>query len=295
MDIFALCRDRFPHTRVEANYSLSRHTTIGCGGTAEAALFPKNTEEAAELLSFFRYRGIPYCFLGAGANTLPPDEKMECALLSFTQMKALYSDEHFFAGAGVTGGELIRYTRERGIAGFEPFTGIPMTVGGATVMNAGVRGGHISDVALRVVGIEKGKIRIFSLQDCEFAEKHSFFQSGIAVTGVYFRREYADRADIEGKLLQYRRRRQGLPKGRSMGCAFVNPAEGSAGQLIDACGLKGRRVGGAVVSQIHANFILNEGGSAADVARLADEVKAEVLRRKGIALREEFRHLTPLT
>lgn len=295
MDIYALCAERFPRTPIEAEYSLARHTTIGCGGTAEVALFPKSTEETAEIISFFRFKGIPYCFLGAGANTLPPDGRLEVALISFTRMKALYAEEHLFAGAGVTGGELIRFTRERCLTGFEPFTGIPMTVGGATVMNAGVRGGHISDVALHVVGVDRGKIRTFTLSECEFFEKHSIFQSGIAVTGVYFRIEHSDRACIEKKLSHYRKLREGLPKGRSMGCIFVNPEKVSAGKLIDECGLKGRRVGGAVVSGKHANFILNEGGSAADVVRLAAEVKAEVARRTGIALREEFRKLAPVT
>ena len=197
-----------------------------------------------------------------------------------------------FLGAGATGAALVAFACGRSVGGFEPFTGIPMSVGGAAAMNAGVREGHISDVALCVRAIANGKVRLFSRRACGFSEKDSIFLQGIAVTGVYFRAEKRDPRAIEKRMREFAARRRSLPKGRSMGCTFVNPAGRSAGAIIDACGLKGYQIGGARVSDVHANFILNEGGSAEDVGRLAALIKEEVLKKTGICLREEIRRIT---
>ena len=109
--------------------------------------------------------------------------------------------------------------------------------------------------------------------------------------GAYFTGKRSDARTIAARACDFRRRRAGLPKGRSMGCAFVNPPDRSAGELIETCGLKNTRVGGARVSEIHANFILNEGGTADDVSALAELVKARVHMQTGITLREEFRRI----
>ena len=144
---------------------------------------------------------------------------------------------------------------------------------------------------MTVIGVERGKIRTFSVRDCAFSEKTSVFQSGIAVMGAYLKGRNASLQEISERLGSFRKRRSHLPKGRSMGCVFVNPKGDFAGRLVERCGLKGARVGGAVVSEEHGNFILNEGGSAADVAALIDLVKREVYRQTGILLREEIRRI----
>lgn len=292
MDISALLRGRFPRLCIEENFSFAAHTTIGCGGTAAVAAYPASQEEACGAIAFLRGCGIPYFVLGLGANVLPSEGRFEGAVVRLTKLSGLcLRDGTVSAGAGATGAALIAFARARAIGGFEPFFGIPMTLGGAAAMNAGVAELHISDVLLGATGIENGKLRRFSAADCNFSEKDSIFLQGIAVTEVTLRAEAGDPAEIERRLGAYAVRRRALPKGRSMGCTFVNPPGASAGALIDACGLKGVRRGGAYVSDVHANFIINEGGSAEDVAALIDYVRAAVLEKTGVALREEIRRL----
>lgn len=293
MGVYALFKERYPWIKTQENLSLSRCTTVGCGGVASLSVSPSDAEEAAETLAFFQREKIPYAFLGAGANTLPPEGNFEAAILRSDMMKGLVLDgDMLFAGAGVTGGALIRFARLHGIGGFEPFVGIPMTVGGAITMNAGIREKHFSDVVLRVLAVRGGRIECFPREACGFGEKKSIFQSGIFVAGAILRAERADERQISQKIAEYLARRSALPKGKSMGCVFVNPKEVGAGELIDRCGLKGMRVGGAFVSERHANFIINEGGSADDVARLIEKVKAEVYKKSGVVLIEEIRRLT---
>lgn len=292
MELYDRLKGRFPRLRAERNFSFARHTTIGCGGVAAVAATPAE-EELAELIAFLRGENIPFCYLGAGANVLPSEQAYEGVVILFSRIRRLLTDgELIYAGAGVTGGALCRFARERSLSGFEPLTGIPMTVGGAVTMNAGVREGHISDLIVRVNAVGERE-RAFDKRACLFSEKKSIFQSGIAVTGVVFRAVKGDGAEIRARTEEFRRRREHLPKGRSMGCVFVNPEGCSAGRLIEECGLKGLSSGGAYVSRVHANFILNEGGTSDDVGRLIDTVKAEVHRQTGILLREEIRRPFP--
>ncbi len=293
MGVYALFRERCPSAVAAEHISFPRYTTIGCGGEAAFSVSPSDAEEAAEVLRLLKKEHIPYAFLGAGANTLPPDGENEAAVVRPNLLKGLILDGNcLFAGAGVTGGALLRFACEHGIGGFEPFIGIPMTVGGACVMNAGVRERHFADVTLRVLAVRGGRIESFPLEACKFGEKSSVFQEGIFVAGVLLRAERAPQERIYKKCGEFLARRASLPKGRSMGCTFVNPQGQSAGEIIDRCGLKGMRCGGAFVSMQHANFIINEGGNSRDVSELIDKVKAEVLQRTGIALREEIRRLT---
>lgn len=292
MEQFTKLPERFSRIGWEKDFSFARHTTIGCGGTARYAASPQDAESAAELLCFLKKSKIPYCFLGAGANTLPADGVFEGVAVRFSRMKTLYADgETLYAGAGVTGGALLRFAELSRIGGLEAFTGIPMTAGGGVVMNAGVREGHFSDVVERVVGIEDGKIRTFLPADCAFSEKYSVFQNGIAVVGVYLRGKKCSPQEISRRRAYFREKRARLPGGRSMGCVFVNPEGDFAARLIEECGLKGKRIGGACVSEKHANFILNGGGTSADVAALIGLIKEEVLSRTGVLLREEIKRI----
>lgn len=277
---------------MQANFSFARHTTIGCGGTAALAVSPTNEKEAEALILFLHSEHIPHCFLGAGANVLPSDGFYNGVVVRFRKLAALLREgDLVYAGAGVTGGALCRFARGECLGGFEPFTGIPMTVGGGVVMNAGVSAGHFCDVVTEVVGIENGKVKRFKSADCLYAEKSSIFQSGIAVVGALLRGEIRPPAEIEKRTAEFRSRRAHLPKGRSMGCVFVNPAGDSAGRIIESCGLRGYRLGRARVSEIHANFILNEGGRADDVSGLIRYVQEAVRAKTGILLREEIRRI----
>ena len=291
MGVYALFAEKFPSATLAENVSLARRTTIGCGGKVSCTVSPSDAEEAAELLSFLKKSHLPRAFLGVGANTLPPDEDHDAVLVRSDLLSGIVLDGNtLFAGAGVTGGALLRFAACHEIGGFESFVGIPMSVGGACVMNAGVREKHISDLVVSVLAVRGGRIEQFPLKSCRFGEKTSIFQDGIFVV-VLFRAERSTARLISEKTAAFLQRRASLPKGRSMGCTFVNPVGASAGELIDRCGLKGLKVGGASVSRVHANFIINEGGSSADVAALIEKVKGEVLKKTGILLREEIRRL----
>lgn len=291
MDAFRLFTESFPTVETERDFSFAMHTCIGSGGKAALAISPSNTEEAAECLSFLERNGIPYCFLGAGANVLPRDGRFEGVVVRFNRMKKLVLSDRLYAGAGVTGGELLAFAEKNSVTGFEPFAGIPTTVGGGVAMNAGIAERHFSDLVISVTAYKDGVVKSYAKDECRFSLKNSVFLEGIAVLGVYFKAEKAPQSEIKALTARYLEQRKHLPKGRSMGCTFVNPAGMSAGALIERCGLKGKRVGLARVSEEHANFIINEGTSSADIARLIEEVKLEVLMRSGIRLREEIRRI----
>ena len=292
MEYFARLEKQLPYIVFERDFSFARHTTIGCGGTALLAAYPKDGESLALLLKTLAQENVPYCFLGAGANVLPSDGVFEGVVVRFSNLSALSADgTRIFAGAGVTAGALCRFARENGLSGFEPFTGIPSTVGGGITMNAGVAEGHFSDLVEEVVGVVDGELVHFTAKDCAFSEKTSVFQSGIAVVQAVLVGEECPQAEILRRTRYFREKRKHLPKGRSMGCTFVNPAGVSAGKLIEECGLKGVCLGGARVSEKHANFILNEDGSASDVSALIAFVSGEVERKTGIRLREEIRRI----
>ncbi len=290
MGIFAFLKERMPALAAERDFDFSRHTTIGCGGRAEVAVFPSSPEELCALLRLLKETGIPYFLLGAGANVLPQDEFFEGVVVRFSRMNALRREKDaIVAAAGVTGGALLRFARGEALSGFEPLCGIPMTVGGGTAMNAGIPLRHFSDLAEEVEAVAEGKLIRLQGRECGFAEKDSIFRGRIAVVSVRMRGAASTEEHILREEEKFRTRRGGLPHGRSMGCVFVNPPFASAGRLIEECGLMGTRIGGAVVSTQHANFILNEGGTASDVAALADRVREEVRRKKGVSLREEIR------
>lgn len=292
MQLYPRLHAQFPALFLQPSFDFARHTTIGCGGMAEVAAFPSSVEESAAVISYLAREHIPTCYLGAGANVLPADGTFAGVVVLFRRLDALYAEgTDLFAGAGVTGGRLLAFACRNGIGGFSPFSGIPMSVGGGVTMNAGIKDLHFSDVVQRVLCCDRGKIFVLDRQDCAFGEKASIFQRGITVLGVQLRGRYAKQADIDRESCHYRSLRVNFPKGRSMGCVFVNPEGIPAGKLIEACGLKGKRIGGAVVSLQHANFICNEGGSARDVALLIDYIKQTVKRQTGIALREEIRRI----
>lgn len=282
----------FPEIVCERPFSFARHTTIGCGGRADIALYPGSLACAATLNGYLMREKIPFCILGAGANSLADDGDFCGAVVRFTLLRDIsLSGETVFAGAGVTGGALCRTARRNGIGGFEPFTGIPLTVGGGIVMNAGVAGGHFSDVVSSVLFLEGGKLRRMEGRACGFSEKRSVFQEGLPVVGACLKGEKRSEGEISARTEYYRARRSHLPKGRSMGCTFVNPEGDSAGRLIDACGFKGFSVGGAHISREHANFIINEGAGTAEIKQLIETVRAGVFEQTGVLLREEIRYL----
>ncbi len=297
MDVYSKIKNRFPKTKLEPAFSFAKHTTIGTGGSAALAVYPAELEEAAALICYLEEEKIPYFLLGTGANVLPPDGSFEGVVVKFSLLNGLRrTGTSVYAGAGVTGGRLCRFAHQHGLGGVEWLTGIPTSVGGGIAMNAGVAEGHFGDVVESVLAVVNGKLTLIRRNECLFGQKDSVFLRGYAVLGCYFGLKYTSNEEIARKRCYFQSKRASLPKGRSMGCTFVNPAEGlSAGALIERCGFKGKRVGGAVVSNEHANFIMNEGATSSEISGLIALVKRGVYEREKILLREEIRRIIPPT
>lgn len=261
---------------------LAPHTTFRIGGRAYALYQPTAEVALAEAVVRARTYGFPWRMVGGGSKLLVPDRGFPGLVLS---TKGLVSwverDAILSAGAGVPLSKVARW-------GAWQLAGIPGTVGGAVAMNAGTRYGSIADqVAWVQALLPTGRVYTFSRDECGFTYRDSLFRRlRLPVLAVGLRRQvWRDLAP----LLVERARSQplGLP---SAGCVFRNPGDGkSAGWLVDQCGLKGKRVGDAVVSEHHANFICNLGSArASDVLQLVDHVQEQVANRFGVWLSLEL-------
>ena len=274
----------------ESPFSFRKHSTIGCGGEARIAFYPRTLDEAVSLLKTLDEDGQKYVVLGALSNVLPPDGLSDTIVVSTKRLMGLQEDN--FVLAGTTVGAFLKSCKALRKSGAEFLVGIPCTLGGAVYMNAGAAGVYIEDVVKKVLVYKEGEVKVYQKCDCHYAYKQSvFMQDGGVILGAWLDLQSAELEEIEARLAFFREKRKDLPKGRSMGCIFKNPFGLYAGRLIEEAGLKGKRIGGAYVSCSHANFILNDGGSSQDVKDLIELIKATVFARFKIKLEEEIRYL----
>ena len=278
--------------------SFSRLTTIGTGGGADIIARPQNVIEFIKAAEISQKHGERTLFLGGGSNVLASDDGFRGVVVSTRGVSEIYVEREnggnvfVRAFAGVTLGALSSFCVREGIGGAEFLSGIPGTVGGAAVMNAGCFGNSVKDVLESVFVLNDGKMELFSAEECSLGYRSSAFQTNkCVVVSVLFKlkRTFAER--IVKKIAIYTALRSDQPKGKSMGSVFRNGAF-PAGKVIEACGLKGMRVGGAFVSEKHANFIINDGtASSADVRDLIRTVKTIVKERTGVTLEEEIKYV----
>jgi UDP-N-acetylmuramate dehydrogenase len=275
---------------------LSAHTTFQVGGPADALALPKDEGELLELLERCRFGGLPVTVLGGGANTLVRDGGVRGVVISLARgfrrltLREETKDRTLMeAGAGVKIPALVRFAVEGGWEGVECLSGVPGTVGGALAMNAGTADHFIGDAveSARWIRFSEGGVERLPSEDIRFGYRSALFPEPGLVSSVVFRLARGDKDQLRAfmqKDARARRKRQpwGLP---CAGSIFRNPPGGRAGLIIEALGLKGHRAGGAEVSRVHGNFIVNRGGAtASDVISLIDEVKREVRRRNGANL-----------
>ncbi len=270
-------------------FDLSKNTTYGLGGKCIAAFFPKTEEEAIRTFDALKCSGKKFFVLGNGSNILASDKFYDGYIISTNWLKGIFKTDGKFISclSGTTVGELLNYCKSAGLTGLEFLAGIPASIGGLTCMNGGAGGKFMSDI-IESVALYDGKLRNFSKNLCGFGYKHSTMRDiNSVILSVMLKVERTSREDVEEKIAFYLNKRAGQPKGKSCGCVFKNPEGISAGKLIEECGLKGVNLGGASVSEIHANFIINCGNSALDVYNLIKLVKENVRIKKGILLDEE--------
>lgn len=291
--------------RVRFDEPMARHTWFKVGGPADAFAAPESTAELVELVGRAASEGLAFRVVGDGTNLLVTDDGVEGVVIVLRSclrdigVTGRTGDAvRVTAMAGARLQRLCRFAVERGLEGMNFAVGIPGTVGGAIVRNAGASGGSVADVLESVTVldptgetavVERGRLR-FAYRSFSLPETASGPWQAIVLGGLFcLRRADPERVQREaGSLLE--RRKASQPLGEpSAGCFFKNPPEGpSAGELIDRAGLKGSRVGDALVSPVHANFIVNAGAAtAADILRLRDRIRATVSRRFGTVLEDE--------
>jgi UDP-N-acetylmuramate dehydrogenase len=279
-------------------------TTFGIGGPIDAVLDVSNPDRATKVCEELRTEGRPVMFLGGGSNALIGDYGIRGTVIRFHGgCIERVAPDVVRADAGVTVNGLVRWCISHGLAGFEAWAGTPGTLGGAVYGNAHFQGRLMSEVVVRACLLDRGgESRVETVEKLGFAYDVSRLQkTGEALLWVEINVHDADplllRATAK-QSLTYRKKTQPLAL-PSAGCVFQNPEaerdllpEGvpcSAGALIDRVGLKGHACGGARISELHANFFVNEGGArASDVVWLIEEARRRVLDQFGINLREEI-------
>lgn len=286
---------------------LARYTTYRIGGPA-TVLLPQRPEDVGAALQCAAAHGVPWFALGLGSNLLLPDEGLDALVIrlgrGLDRLEPL-GDGRWRAGAGLPQPLAARKTAEAGFAGLHRFVGVPGTVGGGVYMNAGCHGGEWAEVVESVLAVDaSGVDRVIPRGEIPFRYRHSGL-TGLVVLTATVRLEATDRSAIEAEVAElFRWRQEGTPFNQPCcGSVFKNPggpgwkrpdAPRSAGQLIEAAGLKGTRVGGAEVSPMHANYFVNTGGaSAADVRGLIALARRTVREQFGVELETEVKMVRP--
>lgn len=299
--------DRFGH-KVRFGVPMAELTSFRVGGPADAVVAPEGAAELMELMRMLEQERMPWMVLGGGTNLLVKDGGIRGVVISLGRgfdrigIEGRKADTVFVrAGAGARLSALCRYALEQNLAGMNFAVGIPGTVGGAVLMNAGTAHGSMESV---VAGLEvlhvpdkqasvPGQALCFSYRGLSWPDsmRDEKGRGPLVLAGRFSLRPAGQRALAEqaGAWLAQRSRSQ--PAGFSAGCVFKNPApDMPAGQLIDRAGLKGFRIGDAQVSGVHANFIINRGrAAAADILRLMEAVREAVARRFHVDLEPEIR------
>lgn len=279
--------------RVTFGAELRAYTSFRIGGPADAVVEPADVDDVRRLVVQARKANIPLFVVG-GTNLLVRDGGIRGIVVSLAKLRAVHEEPEsvLYAEGGVGMPTLIGYAIRRSLAGLEWAAGIPGTVGGCLVMNAGTRLGEMKDAvkAVRLV-TTNGSIRDLPAASIPFQYRRARLPKGIVV-GVWLQLREGLRADIARIVkdyLHYRKETQPLAM-PSAGCVFKNPPEDSAGRLLEAAGVKGMRVGDAEVSTKHGNFIVNRGDATADdVIHLIQKVRRVIQQRAGVRLELELK------
>ncbi len=281
-----------PRCPLRRSEPLAGWTTLKVGGPAERFFEPARPADLADLLAELERRGIPWRLLGGGANTLAPDGGVPGAVLHTGFLRRVFREgDRLRVEAGATLPALVHGAARLGLAGLEPLVGVPGQLGGALAMNAGSAGWGIWDAVAEVGLWVPGTGRVVRTR-AEIAPRYRDGNLGGAVVlEAVLELAPAPSETIRDRLAALLRRKNATQpvKLTSAGCAFRNPPGESAGRLLEAVGLKGVREGGAQVSPIHANFVVNTGtATARDVRGLLERMQAAVRKRFGISLEREI-------
>lgn len=278
----------------KTKFPMNKFTSLRVGGMADFAIYPSSSEELRGLINLLNELSYPWLVLGAGSNTIILDEGINKAVIITKKMRGFeISDEGILiAEAGANMGTILNQTLKTGYTGFEFAAGIPGTIGGGVYMNAGANGGEIKDVLEKIWVYIDGKEEIIEKSDIRFEYRKSNLPKDAIVLKASFKLQKGNIIESASQVKNYlEKRSKTQPIAMSnTGSIFKNPKEIPAGKLIEELGLKGYESGGAQISEIHANFIVNRGrAKASDVLALIDIAKRTANLQRGIQLETEVR------
>jgi UDP-N-acetylmuramate dehydrogenase len=281
---------------VREHEPLGPHSWYGIGGRARYFLALEDDRALSELIARLTTEGVPYLVIGAATNTLFATDELPGLTIKLATAQLMVEGSRVIVSAGYLMPKLAADTAKAGRTGLEFGAGVPGTVGGSVVGNAGAFGREVKDGLISADVIDpQGRLHTVSAADFRLAYRDSILKSGKpgwVVRSATFETGEGEPVGIRARIKdvqKHRRETQPIEK-RSLGSTFKNPPGEAAGRLIDACGLKGRRIGGAQISEKHANFIVNLGGASADdVLALMAEMRNRVFERFGIELEPEIR------
>lgn len=280
---------------VAMNEPLSKYTSFRVGGPADHYLEPLDKEDLVALVVLLQDRNVPYVLIGSGSNLLVSDEGFRGAVINVERgLTRVYSEGSFVvAEAGVKMAKFVDFCIQREFQGVEMLPGIPGTIGGAVIMNAGAYGGEISDHLVEVEVLRNGNIVRVKKEDAGFSYRRSGFKGDVVLSATFglSRGEKAELMKKRRELLLKRNESQPLNLPNS-GSVFKNPRGTFAAKLIEQAGLKGRTVGQAQISEKHGNFIVNKGKARAeDVVSLIQLARKTVMEKFDVKLELEVKLL----
>ena len=283
--------------RIESDVSLARHTTLGTGGPARAFARPETLDELHEALAWARERELPVAAIGLGSNLLVADEGVDALVLRLGgELASVHVEGNVLvAGGGTPNAVCLHRARAAGLGGFEFACAIPGTTGGGVWMNAGAYGSDWAAVLVRALVVDADGARWRNPPQLGLRYRRSDLRHGDVVARVEFRLEPRPPDEIRATVADLQRQRKAAQptNKRTYGSVFKNPPhELTAGRMLEACGLKGFRIGGAQISPRHANFIENaDGARSADALALMVEARRRAWEQFGIELEHEVEFL----
>ncbi len=275
--------------KIIRNYPLKKLTTIRVGGNALFFFAPERMEEIFEAINFSEKNSIPIFLIGGGSNCIFGDGIIEKFVISMKNLREIKIEGNkLIAQAGVKTQEILKECENKNLSGLEFIAGVPATVGGMIYMNFGSMGKEICEYLKGVTIIKEKEIKTLGKNEIKFSYRKGI-QDGIIIEAE-FELEIKDKKEIKEtkrKVISMRKEKQPIDK-KTAGCIFKNPPGNFAGKLIEEAGLKGKRIGDAMVSLKHANFIENIGNAKfEDVKNLIEYIKEKVYEKFGINLEEE--------
>ncbi len=282
--------------RILFDVPMKDYTSFKIGGNADVMAFPEDEGDLADVIRFASLKGFPVFVLGRGTNLLVRDNGIRGVVINLSdgfKEVSWIGDDEASVGAGVGIIELVNLCKDRGLAGLEFAVGIPGTIGGAVFMNAGAYGGEIKDIVERMEAVDiNGQRHSFDKLSLKFSYRNCELPTNMIITKAHLKFKKDNPEEIKNRIKEFKEKRKttqaiNLP---NAGSIFKNSPGFSAGRLIEESGLKGVKSGGAQISEVHGNYIVNLGNaSAMDVLTLMAMARDKVFKAKGILLETEIK------